>query len=246
MKTYRDMIFIVLDELKIMSDDSVWEYEHIVALLNKYRAMLIKQRYLDKKVPMPSAFYQTLKIGFDINFYRGKIYKSIKRLPAITGNSMLNLHTFLYREDGFKININLINSQQFKVISYNRWPTKEVCATLSQDGYMYVYSPAGATLQTTNLGTVDGEIIIGEEEAAPALVSDILKNELLQYDTILDNPLDMVEFNDLTIDSFLDVEFPCDESLSQVIVSLCLDELSKAMMIPKDEVNNANDDTAKQ
>lgn len=244
MKTYRDMIFIILDELKIMSDDSVWEYEHIVALLNKYRAMLIKQRYLDKKVPMPSAFYQRLKLSFDINFYRGKVFKSKKRLPPVTGNSMLSLHTFLFMDNGYQLNVNLINSQQFRVISYNRWPSKEIYGTLANDGYMYIYSPARAIIPV--FADNNNDIIIEEDVAGKILVSEVFKSQILYYDTILDNPLDIIEFNDLTIDSFLDVEFPCDESLSQVIVSLCLDELSKAMMIPKDEVNNANDDTAKQ
>lgn len=244
MKTYRDMIFIVLDELKIMSDDSVWEYEHIVALLNKYRAMLIKQRYLDKKVPMPSAFYQRLKLSFDINFYRGRIFKSTKKLPAITGNSMLNLHTFLFMDNGYQLNVNLINSQQFRVISYSRWPLKETCGTIANDGYMYIYSPAGAVIPA--FMDNNGDIIVEEDAAEKILVSEVFKNQILYYDTILDNPLDIIEFNKLTVDSFLDVEFPCDESLSHVIVSLCLDELSKAMAIPRDEVNNANDDIAKQ
>lgn len=55
MRNYRDMVYIVFDELKIFSDDSVWESEHIVQLLNKYRTLLFTQKYKGKKVEIPTS-----------------------------------------------------------------------------------------------------------------------------------------------------------------------------------------------
>ena len=48
MKTYRDIVFLITDSLSKFSDDSTWETDHIIAEINKYRALLVKQRYLDK------------------------------------------------------------------------------------------------------------------------------------------------------------------------------------------------------
>jgi hypothetical protein len=36
MRNYRELVYSVLDELKMFSDDNVWETGHIVSALNKY------------------------------------------------------------------------------------------------------------------------------------------------------------------------------------------------------------------
>ena len=40
MRTYRQLIYLVLDELKLMSDDSSFTEDHIIFLLSKYRAFI--------------------------------------------------------------------------------------------------------------------------------------------------------------------------------------------------------------
>jgi hypothetical protein len=42
MSTYREMIHMVLDELKVISDDSHFQEEHVMFLLDKYRGFLLK------------------------------------------------------------------------------------------------------------------------------------------------------------------------------------------------------------
>lgn len=49
MATYREIVYMVLDELKINSDDKYFEEEHVMFLMDKYRAFLLKQRYSDIK-----------------------------------------------------------------------------------------------------------------------------------------------------------------------------------------------------
>ena len=42
MSTYRELVYLVLDELKLVSDDSTFTEDHVVFLLNRYRTFLLK------------------------------------------------------------------------------------------------------------------------------------------------------------------------------------------------------------
>ena len=43
--TWREAVYMVLDELKLMSDDSNFNEDHIIFLLSKYRSFILKQTY---------------------------------------------------------------------------------------------------------------------------------------------------------------------------------------------------------
>ena len=60
MSTYKELIYMCLDELKLYSDDALYTEEHIMFLLGKYRTFLIKQRYSDVKKQIPESNYQTI------------------------------------------------------------------------------------------------------------------------------------------------------------------------------------------
>lgn len=55
MHTYREIVYIIQDEMKILSDDSIFEPEHFLFLANKYRSLLFNQKYKGKKVEIPFA-----------------------------------------------------------------------------------------------------------------------------------------------------------------------------------------------
>ena len=58
--TYKEIIYMCLDELHLTSDDSLFNEDHILFLINKYRAFLLKQRYSDIKRQIPESNYQTI------------------------------------------------------------------------------------------------------------------------------------------------------------------------------------------
>ena len=49
MSTFREIVYLVLDELKLTSDDATFTENHIIYLINNYRSFLLKQRYSDIK-----------------------------------------------------------------------------------------------------------------------------------------------------------------------------------------------------
>ena len=65
MSTYNELTHQVLDELKLVSDDSHFVEEHVVFLLDKYRVFLLKQRYSDIRKEIPESNYQTICLDLE-------------------------------------------------------------------------------------------------------------------------------------------------------------------------------------
>lgn len=240
MKTYREVVFAISDSLKKLSDDSLLEIEHYIYFINKYRALLIKQRYLDKKKEIPLAFYQRLNVGFDTNLPSKDIYKSMKRIPVSVDNGIIHSYTYVSFDGIGSMNLNLINPQRFKVIGYNKWLKNELYVTIDLDKYMYI---RGQSITPIAIQNEDGSINYAIDETSEyQFILDALSGSLLLYDTILDNPIEADIFNNINTLDVLDLEFPCDESLVQTIIELVINEISKLNGIQRDNTNNAADD----
>ena len=46
MSTYREITYLILDEMRAISDDILFNEDHIIFLINKYRNLILKQNYL--------------------------------------------------------------------------------------------------------------------------------------------------------------------------------------------------------
>jgi hypothetical protein len=58
--TYEQVAYMVYDELKLGSDDSYFNIDHVLFLMNNYRALILKQRYSDIKKNIPLVNFQTI------------------------------------------------------------------------------------------------------------------------------------------------------------------------------------------
>lgn len=211
-KTYREIVYIIQDEMKILSDDSLFETDHFVFMANKYRALLFKQYYKGKKVEIPFAWYQRLSVDFKLD-YGDKIYQSKTKLPEILDLSNIWQYTFVNKDGAKSNNFNFVNPHRFKYVTKNKWLVNQSYVTIDLDNKMYV----------KNFNNQEDSL-------------------LLNYDTILDNPIEGYRFNgDESLD-VLDFIFPCEESLIQPIIDLCLKEIGVITRLPGDVVNNATDD----
>jgi hypothetical protein len=240
MRTYRELVYSVLDELKIFSDDSVWETDHIVSLLIKYRGLLFTQKYKGKKVEIPFAYYQRLKVDFINENMNAGLVKSIKQLPNILDITNIYQYTFIHTDGMNSFNMNFINPQRFKNVGYNKWLKNQVYITIDLDNKMYAKSPV---YNLTGLDSTNIEFLLVDESDIQ-IISEHTSNGFLYYDTILDNPIEGYRFNDDNTLDVLDFIFPCEESLIQPIIDLCIKEISVINGIPRDATNNATDDSS--
>ena len=219
MSTYRELVYLVLDELKLTSDDALFNEEHVMFLLGKYRGFLLKQQYKDIKKEIPESNYQTLCLD-------------LIQVPAITGEPC-DGGTYLrskekipflmpvatprvYPEDYYQGDITYVSRERMKYVGYNRWLPNIIYASIGPDNYLYFksFNPQYLYLEKARLTG-----IFEEPEKAAELECN--------RDESTCDPMDM--------------KFPLEEALIPQVVELVVNELSRPEYLPEDKQNNADD-----
>jgi len=245
MRDFRNLVYSVLDELKILGDDTVWENEHVISIILKYRALLFNQKYKGKKIEIPPAWYQRLSVKFDVNYRRGDYYKSLKEIPTLIDTANIWQYTFVHADGIHTYDFNFINPQRFKNVGKSKWLKNEVYITIDLNRYMYVKSPLEDITKNqfiANENNSNPSLFISED-GLNLLLQELLSDGYVMYDTILDNPIEGYRFNDDNRLDVLDFEFPCEESLIQPILELSIKELGMMNQLPRDTQNNATDES---
>ena len=134
METYRRCVYMVLDALKIDSDDSRWEVDHIIFMLEKYRALLMKQRYSHYRVDVPIPYFQILNIDLE---RQGDYLISTKTLPSILNLNGIELETSLVSSE-LDLIFHLITIDRFKYVGYNKYLKNQIYCTIDYDGKLKI------------------------------------------------------------------------------------------------------------
>lgn len=224
MSTYREMVFMVLDELKLTSDDAMFNEEHVMFLLSKYRGMILKQQYKDVKKEIPESNYQTLCLD-------------LIQVPAIAGDPceggtylrskekipfLMTLSTpRVFIEDYYQGDISFISKERMRYVGYNKWLHNIIYASLGPDNYLYFksFNPQYLYLEKARLTGV-----FEDPEKAAELECERVDNE---------------EACDP-----MDTKYPLEEALIPTVIELVVKELTGSIYKPQDGENNASDDLA--
>lgn len=220
MTTNREIIYLILDELKLSSDDTYYTEEHILFLISKYRGMLLNQVYKDIKKEIPESNYQTLCLD-------------LIQVPAITGEPceggtylrskekipfLMTIATpRIYIEDYYQGDITYVSRERMKYVGYNRWLPNIIYASIGPDNYLYFksFNPQYLYLKQARLTGIF-------EDPDKASEYECDKSE----DTC----------------DVLDREFHLEEALIPQLIQLVVKELSRPEYLPQDTTNNAADD----
>lgn len=143
MTTYRELVNLVLDELKLISDDSTFQPEHVLFLLDKYRGFLLKQRYSDVRKEIPESNYQTIcteldKVdAFENDSCGGNGYlKSRVKIPPMMTIGSQKIST----SDYFQGDITYVNRERFKYVGSNKYLRNTIYGSIGPDEYLYLKS----------------------------------------------------------------------------------------------------------
>lgn len=224
MTTYRELVYLVLDELKLSADDNYFTEDHVIALLGKYRGMLLKQQYKDVKKDIPESNFQTLCLDLiqvpaiaGEECEGGTYLRSKEKIPFL-----MNIATpRVYTGDCYQGDITYISRERMKYVGYNRWLSNIIYASIGPDNYLYLksFNPQYLYLEDTQL----------------------------KLTGIFEDPEKAAEFecnkNEDSCD-ILDMPFHLEEALIPQVVQLVVKELGAAIYKPEDPVNNASDDLA--
>lgn len=224
MSTYKELIYVVLDELKLSSDDAQYTEDHIIFLLDKYRAFLLKQKYSDIKKYIPESNYQTICLD-------------LIQVPAIAGGPceggtylrskekipfLIKIGTpRVYPLDYYQGEITYVSRDRMRYVGYNKFLQNIIYCSLGPDNYLYFKSS-------------NPQYLYLEKVKFTGVFQDSAKASDLQCPD--DN-------GDIICD-VLDRTFPIEDSLIPPLVELIVKELSSSIYRPDDETNNAKDDLA--
>lgn len=228
MSTYRELIYIISDKLKLSSDDSMFGEEHIMFLINRYRPLILKQRYSDVKKEIPDTNFQSivleiqdspsispLELNEKIHYMRTKV-----KIPSIINlNGGQRIISLSSQNDYWGTDITYVNKDRFKYVGINRYLANVVYGSINPDSYLYIKS------QDERLYQLDKVMIT----------------------TIFEDP---TEVNKLILDvngkykNPLDIECPFEANLVPVLIQMIEKELLPSQFRISDGVNNAKDDAA--
>lgn len=217
MSTYKDLVYMCLDELKLHSDDSLFTEDHIIFLLNKYRTFILKQRYSDIKKQIPESNYQTICLDLTVvpaipkEVCTGVYLRSTEKIPFLMkiGNPMV------YPVDYFQGEITYVGRERMKYVGYNKYLKNIIYASIGPDNYLYFKSdnPQHLYLEKVKMNGIFEDTVAASE----------------------------LQCNDDKVCDILDREFPIESALVPPIIELVVKELLGAEYRPKDESNDAND-----
>ena len=224
MATYREMVYMVLDELKLFSDDSSFTEEHVRFLLDKYRMYILKQQYEKEKKEIPESNYQTLCLDLiEVPEIEGEsceeitYLKSNEKIPATLPFGTPKVYPIDYYRSS---HVTFVSKERMRFVGCNKFLQNIIYCSLGPDNYLYFTSS-------------NPQFRYMQKARFTALFEDSSKAAELSC-----------EKEDTGCD-WMDSSFPLEESFAPLLIQAVVKELAGPSWRPKDDENNANDDLAR-
>lgn len=208
---------MVMDELKLSSDDSYFNEEHVAFLLGKYRGLILRQQYKGVKKEIPESNFQTICTDLiqvpaisGVPCEGGNYLRSTKKVPFL----MTITTPRIYTEDFYSTEISFVSKERMKYVGHNKWLANTIYASIGPDNYMYFTSSN----------------------------PQFLYLEKINITGIFENPEKvMEEFCPSESCDTKDKEYPLEEGLIPQVIELVVKELTAAKFFPQDKQNDSND-----
>lgn len=219
--TYREVIYMILDEIKGMSDDFSFNEDHILFLVDKYRAFLLKQRYSDIRKQIPDSNYQNICLDLiEVPAISGEpceggIYlRSKVKVPFLMQIGIPRV----YPIDYYQGEISYINRDRMRYVGHNKYLKNIIYCSIAPDNYLYFksYNPQFLYLEKVRMVGIFQDSI----KAASVFCEDSDNIECEIIDNI----------------------FPLEDALLPNLIELVVKELINSIYRPNDTINNAKDD----
>jgi hypothetical protein len=224
-----ELVYLCLDELKILSDDSIYTEEHLIFLLKKYRSFLIKKEQ-DKEIgsqDVASEFeYQQICLdlekvpAIDGDPCTGGYYlRTTQKIPKILEGTLPRVYPLDFYQG---INISYVSRDRMRYVGTNPYLQNIIYTSIGPDLRLYLNSsnPQFLYLKKLRMSAIFEDI----EEAAGLLCDNDGESQSCDV---------------------LDMEFPIRDYLVPPLIELVIKELSGSKYLPRDSRNNADDDLSK-
>ena len=223
MQTYGELVHFVIDTLKIISNDSIVQEEHILWLLDKYRSMLLKQRYSDVRRDIPESNFQTICLDLiEVDAIKGMpcegrdYMRSVRQVPV----PLAIIDPKVTSVDFFQGNFQYVNNDRFKYVGYNKFLKNQIYATIAPDKFLYLRSN-------------NSQLYYLRRVRMTGVFEDSINTSGLLCD-------DTGKTCDI-----MDATFPLEEGLVPTLIEMTVKEIAGTLYQPADSANNAADDLSK-
>lgn len=219
MSKYSELVYMVLDEVKGMSDDFSFTEDHVIFLLDKYRGFLLKQRYSDIKKQIPESNYQTVCLD-------------LIQVPAINGEPceggtylrsnikvpfLMQIGTpRVYPIDYYQGDITYVSRDRMRYVGHNKYLKNIIYCSIGPDGYLY--------FKSTN--------------------PQFLYLEKVRFTGIFQDSKEVSKYQcggDTTSCDIMNNDFPIEDALVPPLIEFVVKELLGASYRPSDDRNDADD-----
>lgn len=215
--TYRELIYMILDQARLVTDDISLNEEHVLFLLDNVRNLLLAQKYKTIKTEVLEDNYQTLCLDLEeveSSPCEGMYIRSKVKLPdrLKIGNDIVSPYNYYGG-----INISLVPRERMRYAGKNKFLQNIIYCSFGPDGYLYFKSnnPQFQYLSKVKLTAVFSNTV-----------------EASKYECDRDCNL-------------LDRDYPFEEDLVPNLIDAIVKTMVGAAYRPKDESNSANDDTGR-
>ena len=219
---YKDIVYMVLDEIKNTSDDAFFTEVHVLLLVNNYRNFILKQRYSDIKKPIPESNYQTICLNLiqvpaiaGVPCGGGTFLRSKEKVPFMMKIGTPKVYPINY----YLGEITYVSRERMRYVGYNKYLQNIIYASLGPDNYLYLQSSNPQYLYLKKIR-----------------LTGIFENIESVSDLLCDDSGDSINCD------IMDKTFPIEDALVPPIIELVVKELLSAEYIPKDETNDAKDE----
>lgn len=221
MSTYREIVYMCLDALKLASDDAYFTQDHVIFLADKYRSLLLKKTYTDVKKAIPESNYQTICLplektkGITTDICGRTYLTSVDKIPNLlpVGVPKISSLDFLSGE------ITYVSRERMKFVGHNKFLKNIIYGTIGPDNKLYLKS---ANPQAYYL----------ENVMFSGIFEDSAEASKLSCEGEGESKCDPLDNN-----------FPLEEALIPLLIEMITKDLS-ATYSPEDTTNNAKDDLA--
>jgi hypothetical protein len=215
--TWRELVYMITDITKQLSDDSNFNEDHIIMLCSKYRNYILNQQYLSHKKTVADADYQIVQISlapYDLDICPNEM---VLRSTKSVSFTMTIGEKAIYPTDIIhsRSRIVLVPQNRF-AYSGNKYSKNIIYATIGADNHLYLKS-------------INPNFKYLECVTIKALFEDIQQMSLLDADACGCD--------------IMDIRFPLEDAWVNTLMNLVINDLIRGINQLRDQDNDANDDS---
>lgn len=223
-----ELVYSCLDLSKTAtSDDSYITEGHVIFLLKKYRALLLKrERDKEKGSSDIASEFEYQQICLDLEKAAaidgepctgGYYLRTVQKIPKMLEGTLPRIYPLDYYQG---INISYVSRDRMRYVGTNPYLRNIIYTSLGPDLHLYVNS---SNPQFQYLGKLRMSAVFEDIEEAAGLLCD--------------------DEGGSQVCDVLDMEFPIRDYLVPPLIELVVKDIVGTSAVRPDEINNARDDT---